>query len=126
VIWSTPLLTPIAPEQEHLDGATTAPMPTTAKVSRPRVEPVLDVPHRTVSAGAETVPDPRYFDQPRPLRAGLYKRMVGSLTRTLLVPETQGDIDLSGKANVMPPRAMAQPYEAHQPGPWYESFLKQM
>lgn len=130
MIWSTPLSTPTAPEQaEALGTTTTAPMPAGVVVARTPVRPVLDVPHRTVSAGNEAVSVPQVFDVPSPdRRRRLFQRLTGhGLRTTLLIPETQGDIDRAGKtANVMPVRQMNQPYEVHEPGPWYESFVRQL
>lgn len=127
MIWSTPLATPTAPEQaEELGTSITTPNPPADLVYRQPVEPVLDVPHRTISAGSEAAPIPLVFDRPyKPFRR-LYERLTGGLRTTLLIPETQGDIDGAGKARVMPERGMTPPYEVHEPGPWYESFLRQL
>ncbi len=128
MIWSTPLATPTAPEQaEELGTSITTPSPPGDLVYREPVEPVLDVPHRTVSAGAQLAAVPLHFDRPYSPFRKLYERLTGQgLRTTLLIPETQADIDGPGKANVMPQRGMSQPYEVHEPGPWYESFLRQL
>lgn len=128
MIWSTPLATPTAPEQaEALGTSTTAAQPPKVDVGRQPVAPVLDVPHRTVSAGDEVAHIRQTFDVPYSPWRRLYARLTGhGLKTTLLIPETQSTIDTAGGANVMPQRGMRIPYEVHEPGPWYDSFVRQL
>jgi hypothetical protein len=128
MMWSTPLSNATAPEQmEELGTSVVSPTPPVVVYTREAVEPVLDVPHRTVSAGSELVSVPQPFNPPIAFARRLYERLTGhGLRTTLLIPETQSDINAAGGANVMKPRQMNDPYEIHQPGPWYESFVRQL
>lgn len=121
-----PLRGPIAPEQSPdllKAGSTTAPLGPDIIVSRPAVGPIADVPSfDTFSAGTE-IPIPRTFDVPAPLR-NIYGRLTGGMRTTLLAPELQSEIDITGQNNVMMPRGMTPPYVVRDAGPWYESFLK--
>ena len=117
----------IAPDQssELVGGARTPAAPLDVQY-RENVEPVVGrLPGRTVSAGDEVGRIPMIFDLPSNLRR-VFDRMRSGLRTTLLAPELQGELDGAGSADVMPTRGMAQPYTVRQPGPWYDSFLREI
>ena len=118
-----PLSSAIAPEQsEDLARSTTAPdAPQTIDYRGP-VDPVLDVPHRTVSAGTETAAVPMFFSLPDSLRRVFGGKLTGGLRRTLIQAELQSDITTTDR--VMKPKGMNRPYVIPEPSAWYAGFTE--
>jgi len=117
-----PLASAPAPDQSmDLARSTTAPdAPQTVDYRGP-VDPVLNVPHRTVSAGSEVASIPMTFSLPDNLRR-VFRGLTGGMRRTLIQAELQSDITTTDR--VMKPKGMTAPYIIPEPSAWYAGFTE--